>query len=74
MTRHLAGHTMAAGPAGDACSICGRTWIDMLNNRDRWRPGQLGIAHRDALNAAECQELHAEIERIFGLVCADSAR
>lgn len=66
----IAGHIMADTPSGRACSVCGRTWRHMLDNRDRWRVGQLEIAHYGALSANEVAELEAEVERIWAAVMA----
>lgn len=61
----LAGHSMVPGPRGSVCQQCGRTWIEMLDNRDRWRPGEFGIAHTGGLTDGEVRELQAELDRIW---------
>ena len=66
----IAGHTFADGPAGRACSVCGKTWLAVLADREFWKDGQGGIAHSGALNAAEVGELHAELDRTWASVKA----
>lgn len=72
MTALVAGHTFVDTPRGEACS-CGKRWIeDVLSQRERWRPGELGIAHSDGgtigLNDVEIASLHAKLDRIWGAV------
>jgi hypothetical protein len=66
----IAGHTMVDGPGGRACKFCGKTWLSILDQRDFWRPGEKGIAHIDPLNEAECQQLRAELDRIYAAALA----
>lgn len=61
----IAGHTFVEFPHGRACQSCGKTWISVLNDREFWRPGEIGIAHSGALNSAEVAQLEAEISRIW---------
>lgn len=61
----IAGHSFQEFPHGRACQSCGKTWIAVLNDREFWRPGEMGIAHSGALNEFECGQLRAEVERIW---------
>lgn len=68
-SNRVAGHHFIDTPRGEACSECGKLWLDMLDERERWRIGELGIAHNDAgtvgLTTAEVQELHAKLDHIW---------
>ena len=66
--KRIAGHIFADGPNGRACRICGRRWLDILDKREFWRPGESGIAHVGDLNEREVEELEAELERIWRAV------
>lgn len=69
MTERVAGHLFVDSPRGEACSECGKLWIDVLNERERWKKGELGIAHNDGgsigLTTQEVEELDAKIQRIW---------
>jgi len=43
----LGGHNMQDRGSGLVCA-CGISWRFLLDNRDRWIKGQLGLAHDDA--------------------------
>lgn len=61
----VAGHTFTDTPRGEACSECGKLWMEVLNVRELWRAGQVGIAHSGALNETEVKELQAKLDRIW---------
>ncbi len=69
MTARVAGHLFVDTTRGEACSECGKLWLDVLDHRERWQAGQLGVAHNDAgsigLLATEVAELHAKLQRIW---------
>lgn len=64
MTERVAGHLFVDTPRGEAC-VCGMTWIEVLNQREEWKPGVVGIAHIGALNESEIAELNAKLQRIW---------
>lgn len=66
----IAGHEFIEQPYGRACRACGKKWLDVLATREYWRPGETGIAHVGALNQLECDQLYAEVERIWGTLRA----
>lgn len=70
MSYKLAGHTMVSTPHGDVCESCGRTWAQMLQEREYWRPGALGVAHVGGLLESELAELNARLDRIWGALAA----
>ena len=61
----IAGHSFVETPSGRQCAACGKTWLAVLAEREHWKPGTQGIAHNGALTENECNQLHAEIERIW---------
>ena len=65
----VAGHLFVDTPRGEACADCGKLWMDVLDHRESWRVGALGIAHDDAggvgLTVSEVQQLEAKLERIW---------
>lgn len=65
MTDRVAGHLFGDTPRGEACLECGKLWLDVLNHRELWKPGEHGIAHSGALNSAEVETLHAKLQRIW---------
>ncbi len=69
MSDRVAGHLFGDTPRGEACLDCGMRWLDVLDNRERWQVGQLGVAHNDAgsvgLLAFEVAELNAKLQRIW---------
>lgn len=69
----IAGHSFIEMPHGRACQSCGKTWIAVLNDREFWRPGEMGIAHSGGLNAFEVAQLEAEIARIWAAGLGTSA-
>jgi hypothetical protein len=68
--RYLAGHPMDDGLHGLVCTLCGRTWLQMLAEREHWRKGELGIAHVAGLSDNEVGELRAELDRLWASVKA----
>lgn len=64
----IAGHSFLDQPHGRACEWCGRTWINLLDNRDLWKVGELDIAHSGALVGEEVKQLEAEVQRVWDLV------
>ena len=70
----IAGHTFAEQPGGRRYTMCGKSWLAVLADREFWKPGQFGIAHHGALNEIEVGELVAEIERIWMTVRGDAAQ
>ena len=69
MSERVAGHSFIDTPRGEACADCGKLWLDVLEDRERWAVGVLGIAHDDAgtvgLTLAEVHQLHAKLDRIW---------
>lgn len=63
--RYVAGHKFVETPQGEACAVCGRRWLDILNQREFWRNGEMGIAHHGALNDAEVAELNDKLDRMW---------
>lgn len=65
----VAGHLFVDTPRGEACRECGKLWLDVLDRREEWRPGALGIAHTDAgtvgLTALEVKQLNDKLQRIW---------
>jgi hypothetical protein len=65
----VAGHLFIDTPRGEACSECGKLWLDVLNDRERWKPRELGIAHNDSgevgLTVDEIETLNAKLQRIW---------
>ena len=65
----VAGHLLGDTPRGEACLECGKLWLDILNDRERWQKGELGIAHNDGgsigLTTEEVASLQAKIKRIW---------
>lgn len=60
---------MIEAVGGARCAECGRSWLSLLDNRDRWRRGETGIAHGDwALTDKQVAELEGEIDRIWATV------
>jgi hypothetical protein len=64
----LAGHNMLTTAHGDVCEVCGRTWAQMLNEREYWRAGQGGIAHLGNLNESEVKQLNDRVEYIWSVM------
>lgn len=58
MTR-VAGHTLQHTARGLACASCEKRWVDLLDQRHRWRVNEQDIAHVGGLNAGEVMELLA---------------
>jgi hypothetical protein len=48
MRYSLAGHQMVLTAHGDVCEVCGRTWAQMLNEREYWKVGEPNIAQVSA--------------------------
>jgi hypothetical protein len=66
----LAGHSMVSNTHGEACEVCGKTWLQMLGERPFWKVGAMGIAHTAGLNDAELAQLNARIARTWSSVKA----
>lgn len=64
----LAGHNMLPTAHGDVCEVCGRTWAQMLAEREYWKVGQGGIAHVGNLNESEVKQLHDRVEYIWSVM------
>ena len=65
MPDRVAGHLFVDTPRGEACSECGRTWMEVLDKRERWIVGERGIAHNMGLTTEEIAQLQAKLERIW---------
>jgi len=61
----VAGHLFVDTAGGEACIDCGKKWLTVLDHRERWRPGECGIAHQGGLTSAEIEQLHAKLDRIW---------
>jgi len=74
MTILLAGHPMIDRGAGLFCPECGQTWAFLLDNRDRWKPGVMGLAHNDAgtvgLNVIEIGQMERYLDWITACLSA----
>lgn len=65
MNERVAGHLFVDTPRGEACSECGKLWIDVLNTRELWRAGEPNIAHSGCLTTDEVATLQAKLQRIW---------
>jgi len=61
---------MVETPHGDVCESCGRTWAQMLQEREYWQPGVMGVAHVGGLLSSEIAELNDRVERIWKALAA----
>lgn len=55
----ITGHTLSSLPRGHGCTVCGRLWVEIIDQRARWTVGEIDIAHSGSLVEREVAELHA---------------
>jgi len=64
----IAGHTFKDQPYGRVCDGCGKSWLDVLAQREYWTVGEYGVGHDGALSQPWIDELNAEVDRIWATV------
>lgn len=65
MVERVAGHLFVDTSRGEACSECGKLWMDVLNMREYWIEGQPNIAQSGGLSKIEIEQLNKKLQRIW---------